>query len=193
MPAHRCPLDLDPIVTGYVHITARRVARLYHLNAADEADLRQEIYLEILQSQHLFDPTRATWGTFIKVLTRTARKRYLRKRLRERRELNACAACGTAPEFGIDGLEALLDINLPDGTNPRLLLIALWEVYPRLTPLLQHLCRLALAGYDRDEMAVIVGMPRHGVEYRMNLLWRYLTGDYVPCPKKSRVLFQKNA
>lgn len=193
MPTQRCPLELDPDVARCISITALRVARMYHLNSEDEADLRQEMYLQLLQSQHLFDPSRSTWKTFVQMLTHTALKRYLRQRLRERRELTGCPNCGAMNEFEFDGLEEYLDICLPDATNPRILLMALWELYPRLTPLLQRLCRLALAGYSRDEMTAIVGMSRNGVDYRMNLLWRYLNGDYDPCPQKSRVLFQKNA
>jgi len=193
MSTHHRALDCDPVVARTIQLTALRVARLYHLNAADEADLRQEMYLALLQSQHLFDPSRSTWKTFVKLVTTTALRQYLRLRLPERREQTGCRLCEDSADGHGEEFEALLDSGSPDASNPRLLLLALWEVYPRLTPLLQRLCRLALAGYNREEMAACVGLTRNGVEYRMNLLWRYLNGEVDPCPQKSRVLFHKNA
>ena len=193
MAAIRCPLEFDASVTRCIRITAHRVALIYRLNSADEEDLRQEMYLGILQKQHLFDPSRSLWKTFVKLITQTTVKLYLRQRFNEKLEITGCPLCGDLELFVADGMEELPDICLPDSTNQRLLLMNLQDVFPRLAPLIRRLCQLALAGFSRDEMAAIVGLSRSSVDYRMKLLWSYLNGEFNRSVKKNRVLFHKNA
>ena len=51
---------------------ARRIARSLGLAAADVADLRQELLLELVRRADAFDPSRAAWATFIDMIIRHA-------------------------------------------------------------------------------------------------------------------------
>lgn len=76
------------VATAAAGYHARRIAQSLGLAAADVADLRQELLLELVRRARAFDPSRAAWATFIDMIIRHAAD-GLAERLAYQKRLNA--------------------------------------------------------------------------------------------------------
>jgi len=79
------PRDRHPSVEDLIETKAREIRQQCCLPATDLDDLRQSIRLDLLKRQHLFDPKRASWEWFAKVVINSWAAMYLRDRKRLKR------------------------------------------------------------------------------------------------------------
>lgn len=79
------PRDRHPSVEDLIETKAREIRQQCCLPATDLDDLRQSIRLDLLKRQHLFDPQRASWEWFAKVVINSWAAMYLRDRKRLKR------------------------------------------------------------------------------------------------------------
>jgi len=79
------PRPSRPSVESLIEIKAREIRRQCGLPTSDLDDLRQSIRLDLLKRQHLFDPQRASWEWFAKVIINSWAAMYLRDRKRLKR------------------------------------------------------------------------------------------------------------
>lgn len=79
------PRSTRPSVDALIENKAREIRRQCGLPTSDLDDLRQSIRLDLLKRQHLFDPQRASWEWFAKVIINSWAAMYLRDRKRLKR------------------------------------------------------------------------------------------------------------
>ncbi len=88
--AESCEAKAEPrptrsSVDALIETKASEIRRQCGLPTSDLDDLRQSIRLDLLKRQHLFDPQRASWEWFAKVVINSWAAMYLRDRKRLKR------------------------------------------------------------------------------------------------------------
>lgn len=177
--------DLDPYIEQVINIKMRKLSVTHALTRDDRDDLRQELYLHVLQQMDKYNPSRAKWSTFIDRIVRSGIATYLRNR---RVELRFAAKCATMPEeddekwsssfvTGIEGNSSDLPFGLPvdySGAWTEVLDIRLdiMEMMASLSPLQQRICSLIMKGHMLSHIAQMLGMRRTSLYYYLDQIHR---------------------
>jgi len=163
---------LDARTRAFIRNTAQRLARTGNLPGMDADDIEQDLFLDLWRRRGAFDPTKASFPTFVDrvVAHRVATLTYPTARLKaERRH-----AWIDAPIEEDDGAATLAD-TLADPTAPtdisHGLALDMRRFVEGLTPALRRCCEILLVP-NLKEAAAIAGLHRSSVYENMHRLRR---------------------
>ncbi|TVQ34158.1 MAG: hypothetical protein EA376_00640 [Phycisphaeraceae bacterium] len=110
--ADRHDIVTDPDTATLIKIKAKRLCSRGDFSKSDYEDLQQDMYLHLLEKQHLYDPVRGTVKTFVNKALNIWIAMLLRHRDREKRRhnYNAISLEGTLVEHNgeLDELGSML-------------------------------------------------------------------------------------
>jgi len=139
--------DVDPVVAALIRRKAKRLARLSGFNRADEEDLRQDLWLQVIGGMQNFDRRRASRRTFAARIIDTRSVsivQHARARKRDQRQIGALDSLRDAPaqsrEPEPDQHDQHLDVHhalaeLPADLAP---IAALFMKYGREAPVIRE-------------------------------------------------------
>ncbi len=184
------PKAFDPqsIVTDYartlIRVKAKHVVRHPGFSRSDQADVEQDLVVQLLCQAEHFDPQRGSLNTFIARVVDTAVAMLVRDRNREKRnppadaELQSLADKVPQPEgppeqlariIGRDDLERRIGTASLTDAEVFELVHDVASVIPTLPPELQDICR-SLLTRNRIETETELGISRRALRAAMVLI-----------------------
>ncbi|MHB9129757.1 MAG: sigma-70 family RNA polymerase sigma factor [Armatimonadota bacterium] len=184
--------DFDPYIEHVITMKMRRLSVTHALTPDDLDDLRQELYLHVLQQMDKFDPTRAQWTTFVDRMVRSGISTFLRNR---RVDLRFAAKCSLLPDEdndhwsttfvtdiagGTSGLPFGMHADDPGAWTEMLdVRIDLADLLASLPPLQQQICALIMHGHTLTDIARTLGMPRTSLYFHLDQIHQaFLAGGF---------------
>jgi len=181
--------DVDPHIVRAIDHKVRKLYGRFDLTAEDMDDLRQELFVHMLQQVHQYDPARAKWITFIDRVLRSGVANYLRAR-RARCRQNTLVSLDEVDDNSADPtLEYVTTLDgsfagaalshevQDDGSATAVvdLRLDVEAVLVTLSPLLQRICRMLMEGESMLGVARALRIPRTSLYHQIEQLQRTFT------------------
>jgi len=192
MATNTSQYDFDPYIEQVISMKMRTLSVTHRLTPDDRDDLRQELYLHVLQQMGKFDPTRAQWTTFIDRIVRSGIATFLRNR---RVDLRFAVKCAPVPDednehwsttfvTGIGGETGGLPFGMhadDPGAWTELvdLRLDIEMLLASLPPLQQQICALIMRGHTLTDVAHLLGMRRTSLYYYVDQIHQaFIAGGF---------------
>jgi RNA polymerase sigma-70 factor, ECF subfamily len=162
-PAIATPFGVDPYVLRQASLCASRLVRWGRFGVDDWDDLRQEMFLDLLQRLPRFRPERGDWQGFVRGIMRNRSAALAAEQ--EKHSLRFAAETGPGdPSDGENGLESLIDAPGGDSRAEMELRLDVQRVLLRLP---EHLREVALLLRDMSvaEICEHTGKSRSGINH----------------------------